>query len=148
MVLNNKNNESSRNQRLIEIIDYLKDNDKIYNDKDFAKKIGIGRTFLSDMKNLRKEVSEQTVLKILNKFDEISRKWLLSGDGEMLNTDKNNVFVNGKKNTAINNSSVNSRDKNYDKVIDILKDELQIKNEQIRIRDEQIGKLIEKISKY
>jgi hypothetical protein len=72
------------NKRLIDVINFLKGNGKIYNEVDFAKKTNINKSFLSDMKAGRKEVSEKTIKIITNSFPEISYKWLLTGEGEMV----------------------------------------------------------------
>lgn len=71
-------------QRLKSLIEFLRENEYIYNDSDFARKLGIGRSFLSDMKAGRREVTEQTVLKICELFPFVSPEWLLTGSGTMI----------------------------------------------------------------
>ncbi len=60
--------EIAINKRLISVINYLKSNKLIYNESDFSKKLGIGKSFLSDMKAGRKEITEPTVLNICAVF--------------------------------------------------------------------------------
>jgi hypothetical protein len=52
---------------------------------EFYKKTGISNGILSQNNGL----SEENILKILNKFPELSEKFLLTGEGEMLKTDPN-----------------------------------------------------------
>lgn len=72
------------NNRLKEVISFLKEERVIYNESDFAKQIEIGKSFLSDIKAGRKALSEQLVLKICKIEPRINRTWLLTGEGEML----------------------------------------------------------------
>lgn len=72
------------NKRLERVLDVLKSGNYIYNEADFAKKTGISKSFLSDMKAGRKEISERNVLNFTRVFDVISPDWLLTGKGEML----------------------------------------------------------------
>lgn len=74
------------NNRLKEVISFLKEERVIYNESDFAKQIEIGKSFLSDIKAGRKALSEQLVLKICKIEPRINRTWLLTGEGEMLNS--------------------------------------------------------------
>ncbi len=75
--------EIAINKRLISVINYLKSNKLIYNESDFSKKLGIGKSFLSDMKAGRKEITEPTVLNICAVFPQLNKEWLLTGKGEM-----------------------------------------------------------------
>lgn len=72
------------NNRLKEVISFLKEERVIYNESDFAKQIEIGKSFLSDIKAGRKALSEQLVLKICKIEPRINRTWLLTGEGDML----------------------------------------------------------------
>lgn len=60
--------EIKDNQWLIDLIESLKEVGEIYNDADFCKKTGLNKTFVSDMKAGRVQISEQTVHKIMNTF--------------------------------------------------------------------------------
>ena len=71
-------------QRFRDVIRYLRDNKFIYNEADLASKMGISRQFLSDLKNGRKGITEQTVLKLCEVFPVISSEWLISGVGSMV----------------------------------------------------------------
>lgn len=78
--------EKTINERLVEVLKHLKENKLIYNEADFSQKTGISKSFLSDMKAARKEISERTVLNIADVFPDLNSGWLLTGEGEMLRT--------------------------------------------------------------
>lgn len=71
-------------QRFRDVIRYLRDRELVYNEAQLASKMGISRQFLSDMKNGRKEITEQTVLKLCELFPVLSAEWLISGVGSMV----------------------------------------------------------------
>lgn len=55
---------------------------------EFYKKTGISNGILSQSNGL----SEENILKILNNFPELSEKFLLTGEGEMLKSDASQDF--------------------------------------------------------
>lgn len=59
------------------------------NAKMFAEKIGLDRpqAIYDIIKGKTKNISPNMAVKILSVFPEINRTWLLTGEGEMLNTD-------------------------------------------------------------
>lgn len=71
-------------QRFRDVIRYLRDRELVYNEADLASKMGISRQFLSDLKNGRKGITEQTVLNLCEVFPVISSEWLISGIGDMV----------------------------------------------------------------
>ena len=86
MIINNDIMENTINERLVGVLKHLKENKLIYNEADFSQKTGISKSFLSDMKAARKEISERTVLNIADVFPDLNSGWLLTGEGEMLRT--------------------------------------------------------------
>lgn len=73
------------NQRLREVVNFLKEQRKVLSDGEFADKIDVGRSQLSEVMSGKRKVSERYILKLLAKFPEISEEWLRTGEGEMLN---------------------------------------------------------------
>lgn len=73
------------NQRLREVVNFLKEQRKVLSDGEFADKIDVGRSQLSEVMSGKRKVSERYILKLLTKFPEISEEWLRTGEGEMLN---------------------------------------------------------------
>lgn len=72
------------NQRVKEAIKELKKLRKIHSQADFAKEVGIGVVQLSEIVSGKRKISEYYVNKILTRFPEINRSWLMTGEGEML----------------------------------------------------------------
>lgn len=75
------------NERLRQLIDLLKDQEIIYNDADFARKIEKSTSFLSLMINGKKTISHYTINLIKQRFPMVNEDWLLTGEGEMLKKD-------------------------------------------------------------
>lgn len=55
-------------QWLIDLIESLKSSGEIYNETDFCKKTGLNKSFVSNMKSGKNQITEQTVLKIKQTF--------------------------------------------------------------------------------
>ena len=72
------------NQRLREVVNFLKKQRKVLSDGEFADKIDVGRSQLSEVISGKRKFSERYVLKLLTSFPEISEQWLRTGEGEML----------------------------------------------------------------
>ena len=75
---------SMEKDRLIAVIHHLKENRRIFNDADFATSIGKARSYISEVKSGKRPLTEQFVLQICNAFPELSKSWLLTGEGSML----------------------------------------------------------------
>lgn len=102
--------ENVESKRLKEIIDYLKYNKMIYNETDFCEKVGFVKSFLSDMKNGKKKITEQSVMKIVLAFPIVNPLWLLYGEGEMLKGQPFTAINNGTNNGVVgyNNGTINN----------------------------------------
>lgn len=66
--------------------DFLKANDYVRNQQHFADKIGFSKSNVSLVLNGKIPVSNELFNSILSAFPEINRDWLLTGEGEMLQT--------------------------------------------------------------
>lgn len=73
------------NQRLKEILNVLKERRIIRSYADFAREVGIDKADLSKMMSGNKAINQLSVGRILVKFPQINKKWLLTGVGEMFN---------------------------------------------------------------
>lgn len=76
--------KTNTSQRLELIVSYLRKEGVIYNWSDFSNKTSIVRSFLSEMRSGKKDLSEKTALKIVSAFPQINPGWLLTGEGEMI----------------------------------------------------------------
>ncbi len=136
-------------QRFRDVIRYLRDRELVYNEAQLASKLGIGRSFLSDMKNGRKEITEQTVLKLCELFPFISHEWLLSGIGNMIveNVEYKQMGVPAQNVVSIPTeawevirmqaASLERKDAQIDRVIDLL--ERQLSNDKKNSVKEESG---------
>lgn len=70
--------------RFKESVEYLKQTRRIFNASDLAKITGKQKSYISELLSGKRSVSEQFVLSFTRCFPEISKDWLLTGEGEML----------------------------------------------------------------
>ena len=68
-------------------MNYLISEKLAYNQSDLARILGIGRSQISAIKNGYGDVSKQIVSKMEEAFPMISSDWILTGNGDMLNSD-------------------------------------------------------------
>lgn len=83
-------------EQLNELRDKLIDMRLVYNNTDFAQRIGKARSYVSEALNGRRAITEQFVLSIGDAFPEISKDWLLTGEGAML-AGESEVKANAKE---------------------------------------------------
>ena len=98
-----------------EIILMLLDYSKL-NAKQFSEKLGMkrGQAIYDVMSGKTKRISDKLANQIISEFPEISRTWLLTGEGEMLknqsaNSDSHSISIAGEE-IKENNISVNTDD--------------------------------------
>ena len=72
--------------RLKSCIDYLVSSRKIFNASDLAKILGKQRSYISEILNGKRKISEQFVHSFCNYFPELSPDWIMTGEGGMLKT--------------------------------------------------------------
>lgn len=106
------------NQRVKELISVLKEQRKIYSQTDFANEVGIGVVQLSEMVSGKRKMSEYYINKILTRFPEINKKWLIAGEGDMMKNiessqdnspvlaDNHSTAVNGYQNMVNSDSTI------------------------------------------
>lgn len=82
------------NQRLRQIIDFLKEGRRIYSDAEFARKVGIDKAELSRMLSGSRTITQRFVDKVLVQFPDLNKDWLMTGAGEMLNSSPKAVTTN------------------------------------------------------
>lgn len=74
--------EKAINQRIKSVINYLS-----ISDREFANKIGIPQTTISNIFNRDSDVKFSVIEAVINQFGFISLDWLLTGKGDMLKKD-------------------------------------------------------------
>lgn len=77
------------NERLKIFIEHLKKCRIVHNFADFASQMGKGRSIISEMINGKRVISEPFVQEIANRFPQLNKEWLLTGEGNMLISSEN-----------------------------------------------------------
>lgn len=70
--------------RFLELYDYLKDAKKVSSKADFAEKLDISSSTITDITKGRSNAGINVVRNIVTAFPEINTDWVLAGVGEML----------------------------------------------------------------
>lgn len=76
--------------------------------REFADSVGIKQVTLNQQLNGDRKLSLDTVLSILNSFDDISAEWLLRGEGEMYKADDKNINDNFDNSQYVSKSKYES----------------------------------------
>lgn len=71
-------------ERLQDLINYLVAIRAIENKADFCQKVGLGKSFLSDLLSGRSRITKRTCERISQCFANVSADWLMTGEGTML----------------------------------------------------------------
>ena len=101
----------------------------------FEQKCGLANGYISKIKG---NIGVQKLEGIARAYPELNKDWLITGEGEMLNPSVH--VTQGDHATAIGNGSGNTNHYNSDAVIEIL-------HEQLRVKDKQIEGLIQALQK-
>lgn len=80
--------------------------------REFAESIGVKQVTLNQQLNGDRKLSLDTILSVLNSFEDISAEWLLRGEGEMYKT------VSENKNNSIDESQYISI-KKYERIVNL-----------------------------
>lgn len=128
------------NERLKIFINSLIVNLIVKNQADFALKIGIARSQLSEILSGKRKVTESLVNKIHNLYPHLNKEWLINGDGEM----KAGVIQNNENGDNINGHSVtiNKTEGDYLEIIKSLTAQLAVSQQQASVSQEQMNRLI------
>lgn len=104
----------------------------------FEQKCGLANGYISKIKG---NIGVQKLEGIARAYPELNKDWLITGEGEMLRTSSTvSQVAQGDHATAIGNGSGNTNHYNSDAVIEIL-------HEQLRVKDKQIEGLIQALQK-
>ena len=77
------------NQRIKELVSFLKENKRIRNQQDFVERIGSDKSTVSQVLSGKLSIPNNMFDKIYNAFPDISQSWLLTGEGPILKEDSN-----------------------------------------------------------
>ncbi len=72
------------NERLRTFINYLVDQRRVFNIRDFGDHIGKNKSQMSNLLNGKTIISTRAADKIKKAFPELNLEWLMTGEGEMI----------------------------------------------------------------
>ncbi|WP_395074789.1 hypothetical protein [Flavobacterium sp.] len=78
--------------RFLTAYEYLLENKRIKNTRDFGIKLKVSNSLVTELCKARSNAGIVPVQNLLLYFDEINAKWLLTGQGDMIN-DPNNINI-------------------------------------------------------
>lgn len=127
---------------IAEILEYLG-----INAPTFAKNIGVRYTRINDIQKGRtKKVNQEVADRIISKYSNFNMRWVLTGEGEMLNNIADIVQqANGDNNTQVAHNNNNSA---LEKTLSELAEMRKLLAEQIQINKKQNEKIIDLINKF
>jgi hypothetical protein len=112
------------------------------NPSDFAREAGIKNVQnIYDIQKDKVDISKRIASKIVAKYPDIDKNWLLTGEGEMIKTTVNQNNVEGDN---IQGYSVTVNKSQTDKFLDLLK----TKDDQLNKSQAHIDRLISLLEKY
>ena len=128
------------NERLKIFINSLIVNLRVKSQADFASKIGIARSQLSEILSGKRKVTESLVNKIHSSYPYLNKEWLTNGEGEMII----GVIQNNENGDNINGHSVtiNKTEGDYLELIKSLTAQLAVSQQQVSVSQEQMNRLI------
>ncbi|MFJ1323581.1 hypothetical protein ACILDT_11260 [Capnocytophaga canis] len=115
------------------------------NDNKMTIETGISNGLIGKARKKGGGISLENISKILNTYSELNAEWLITGKGEMLKNNEQNITQNGNNNTN-NGHNISGKVKKIEQKIEQTNAELL---EIIREKDRQIAslhKIIEKLS--
>ncbi len=74
--------------RFRQCVEYLKTTRQIFNDTDLARILGKQKSYISEVLSKKRPMSEQFVRTFCDKFPQLSADWIISGNGNMLNSSR------------------------------------------------------------
>ena len=135
--------ETSNNERIGEVIFFLKKTKKVRNTQQFCEEIGANKTIVSRILHKKLQVTNKLLQKVLDTYPFINGEWLLTGKGDMIKSENtttqtfkgdNNISVSGNNNSNIHSGTdkdATDTIQQLNSVIALLKAEIETKNKQI-----------------
>lgn len=127
-----------KTNRFKTIVLYLIGEGTITSQKDLADKLGYPATTLSQIINGKMGTSNKFVAKLKQLQPDINEDWLLTGEGDMLLTEKQEQHITGTANITQQNQHGNNTVSTDDKLISIIQEQTH----QLTTSQEQITQLI------
>lgn len=138
------------NERFIKIVKVLKTLNIVRNSQQICDMIGVDRSIFSKIMNGKRQISQYYVDKLCETFPEVNAEWLLTGEGEMLKDNSQNIINSTAGRDIIQTKQEKALDeilKEKDKQLDILHQQTETLRQQIKEKDEQIKTLLNLLQK-
>lgn len=129
--------ENAVKQRLRDILRVKRSNLTI-----IAEGVESVRVTLSRQISGRTALSFSTIDIFLDKFPDVSAEWLLRGQGDMFKH-TNHATIQTQNGGIGNTQNLNT----YTDSLELLRSEIDAKNDQLRVKDEQIARLLDLLNK-
>ena len=127
------------NERLRTFFDYLLEQRRAFNYRDFGEQIGKSKSQVSNLINGKTAITKRTAEQIKDGFPELNMEWLLHGTGEML--------VGPEPVQVPPPAPVEASSYLEEQFTEVCQENTQLKIENSRLR-QKIFALMERLSKY
>lgn len=132
--------DNTKSQRFKLVIDYLISSKKVRNQAELVKQYKLSSGYISQISTGKKGPSEDFINRLAKDFPEINPVWILTGFGDMLNTQPiQNVTASGDNSVATGNNSsitINASNSIYEKMIENLtKENINLKMRLLRLAE-------------
>lgn len=115
----------SENQRLKELLDYLREHKYVRNQQDFVERIGSDKSTISQVMNGRISVPNGLFGGVVSAFPFVDEHWLRSGEGEMIKPSvqqtsygNHSPNLNGTGNSVLDSASLDRAFDTIDKLLE------------------------------
>jgi transcriptional regulator with XRE-family HTH domain len=131
----------------------VKDRLKIYlsykgiRQSKFSEAVGLSKAFVNNIVN---SIQPSTLDRIAKQFPDLSKSWLLTGEGEMLNTSSVSQRVENSNHVSLYGDANSYSEENINKFLEELASQrkaLEKSQEQLSVAQEQINRLITLLEK-
>lgn len=120
------------------------------NDNQVTKECGLSVGLINQAKKGKSDLGGKAVEKILSKYQDLSRVWLLTGEGPMLTTSSDTSIVNGDHSSqAVGDGAMATNNEGVKECLEIIKQQQEMMKSQaetIKNQSDAITRLIERLS--
>lgn len=120
------------------------------NDNQVTKECGLSVGLINQAKKGKSDLGGKAVEKILSKYQDLSRVWLLTGEGPMLTSSSDMSIVNGDHSSqAVGDGATATNSEGVKECLEIIKQQQEMMKSQaetIKNQSDAITRLIERLS--